>query len=58
MGISGLIPFLKPIHRHVTLDAYRGKTVAIDAYCWLHRGAFGCAFDLGMGNPTRKYTLI
>ncbi|MCO5590884.1 hypothetical protein L7F22_044859 [Adiantum nelumboides] len=34
---------------------YRGKTLGIDAYVWLHRGAYGCAQDLAMGRPTTAY---
>jgi exonuclease 1 len=34
-----------------------GKTVAIDAYVWLHRGAFSCAEKLARGEITTGYTL-
>lgn len=34
------------------MQDYRGKTLGIDAYVWLHRGAYGCAQDLAMGRPT------
>ncbi|KNC96155.1 uncharacterized protein SPPG_08543 [Spizellomyces punctatus DAOM BR117] len=55
MGIQGLLPFLKDIHRHVHISTYRGQTVAVDTYVWLHRGAFACALELATGRPTRKY---
>jgi exonuclease-1 len=55
MGISGLLPLLKPIHKPVHLSELSGLSVGVDAYVWLHRGAFGCAFDLAMGNATLKY---
>ncbi len=32
-----------------------GQTIAVDAYVWLHRGAYGCATELVTGKPTRKY---
>ena len=49
MGIQGLIPFLKDIHEKISISEYAGKRVAIDAYCWLHRGAYACAFQLAQG---------
>jgi exonuclease-1 len=55
MGISQLLPSLKSIVRtiHVS-DAYSGKRVAIDSYCWLHRGAYSCSVELVEGIPTDK----
>ncbi|KAG1119460.1 hypothetical protein G6F42_012970 [Rhizopus arrhizus] len=35
MGISGLLPALRPIERSVDLRQYAGKTVAIDGHCIL-----------------------
>ena len=32
-----------------------GCTVAIDVYCWLHKGAFGCAEQLVQGRYTDGY---
>jgi exonuclease-1 len=55
MGISGLLPLLKPISQDVPLSAFAGQTVAVDAYVWLHRGAFACAQELATGRTTRKY---
>lgn len=55
MGISGLLPLLKPIQRSIHIREYRGKTVGVDAYSWLHKGGFSCAFELAMGSPTLKY---
>ena len=52
MGISGLLPFLKKIHKEVNIANYAGSTVAIDAYCWLHKGAFSCAEKLALGEKT------
>ena len=34
---------------------YTGSTVAIDVYCWLHKGAFGCAEQLVQGRYTDGY---
>ncbi|KAJ3074092.1 hypothetical protein HDU98_012120 [Podochytrium sp. JEL0797] len=55
MGISGLLPLLAPIHKQTHLKDLAGLTVAVDTYVWLHRGAFGCAMDLGLNQPTTAY---
>ncbi|KAK3385078.1 hypothetical protein B0H63DRAFT_494263 [Podospora didyma] len=55
MGITGLLPLLKSIHRPTELKKYAGETFGIDGYGWLHRGAIGCAVELAQGKQTRKY---
>src|SRR4051794_36611792 len=55
MGIQGLLPLLKSIHRHTTLKAYAGQTLGVDAFGWLHRGAVACAYQLANGKPTTIY---
>ncbi|KAI0397551.1 hypothetical protein F5Y17DRAFT_348136 [Xylariaceae sp. FL0594] len=55
MGIKGLLPLLKSIHRPTELKKYEGETFGVDAYGWLHRGAISCAIELAEGKPTRKY---
>ena len=55
MGIAGLLPLLKDIQEATHVEKYRGKTVGIDAYVWLHRGAYACASDLALGRPTTRY---
>lgn len=52
MGITGLLPFLEKASSACHLRELRGKCVAIDTYCWLHRGAFGCAERLARGDST------
>ena len=52
MGIQGLLPFLKKIHDPINIAKFVGCTVAIDAYCWLHKGAFSCAEKLVLGEKT------
>ncbi|XP_035794936.1 exonuclease 1-like [Anopheles albimanus] len=52
MGITGLLPFLEKASSACHLKELRGKCVAIDSYCWLHRGAFGCAERLARGEQT------
>lgn len=55
MGITGLLPLLKDIQVKTSLSNFKGQTVGIDAYCWLHKGTYCCAQDLMMGKPTRAY---
>lgn len=56
MGISALLPALKSIERaaHVG-DAYGGAKVCVDAYVWLHRGAYACSRELCEGVKTTKH---
>ncbi|KAK7901729.1 hypothetical protein WMY93_018498 [Mugilogobius chulae] len=55
MGISGLLQFLKDASEPVNVKKYKGQTVAVDTYCWLHKGAFSCAEKLAKGEPTEQY---
>ena len=55
MGIKGLLEQLKSITKKVHISEFRGKRVAIDAHCWLHRGAYGCGKELYEGIDTTKY---
>lgn len=55
MGVSGLLPVLKSIQEPTTLERFRGKTLAIDTYAWLHKASFTCAEDLVLEKPTRAY---
>lgn len=48
MGIKGLLQFLKGAARDVHIGSFSGQTVAVDAYCWLHKGAYSCAKELVM----------
>lgn len=55
MGISGLLPLLKSIHKPCNLKKFAGQTIGIDAYGWLHRGTVACAIELALEKPTTKY---
>lgn len=55
MGVPGLLPFLKSASQETHLEAYRGQRVAVDASCWLHRGAISCAKELVTGQPTLAF---
>lgn len=50
MGIQGLIPLLEKSWRTVNVSEFSGCTVAIDAYCWLHKGVYTCAEKLARGD--------
>lgn len=54
MGIQGLLQALKSVTAPVHVGSYRGHKVAVDAYCWLHRGAYCCAQELVNGMPTDR----
>lgn len=54
MGIQGLLPRLKSVTERIHVSQLKGKTVAIDAYCLLHKGAYTCARELVEGIPTDK----
>ncbi|KAG0092379.1 Rad2 nuclease [Podila epicladia] len=55
MGIQGLLPLVKSIEKPVHLKDYAGMTLAVDGYVWLHKGAFACAQEICLGQPTQKY---
>ncbi|XP_004209496.3 exonuclease 1 isoform X1 [Hydra vulgaris] len=55
MGILGLLPLLKDIQVKTSISSFKGQTVGIDAYCWLHKGTYGCAKDVVLGQPTKVY---
>lgn len=57
MGITGLLPFLEKskVSRPANIKEFKGCTVAADAYCWLHKGAFSCADKLARGEQTDMY---
>ncbi|EGZ26351.1 hypothetical protein PHYSODRAFT_540882, partial [Phytophthora sojae] len=55
MGISGLLPVLKSITETKSIEQYRGRTLAIDGYCWLHRAIYSCSQEICLGQETDKY---
>nr|XP_058934969.1 exonuclease 1 isoform X2 [Kogia breviceps] len=55
MGIQGLLQFIKEASEPIHMRKYKGKVVAVDTYCWLHKGAVACAEKLAKGEPTDKY---
>ncbi|KAG3094510.1 Exonuclease 1 [Phytophthora idaei] len=55
MGISGLLPVLKSITETKNIEEYKGRTLAIDGYCWLHRAIYSCSQEICLGQETDKY---
>ncbi|NXM15147.1 EXO1 Exonuclease, partial [Ploceus nigricollis] len=55
MGIQGLLQFIKEAAVPSHVKKYQGMTVAVDTYCWLHKGAYACAEKLARGEPTDFY---
>ncbi|KAJ1847209.1 Rad2 nuclease [Coemansia sp. RSA 2703] len=55
MGITGLIPLLSQAQTNGHIKQFSGQTVGVDSYIWLYKGAFGCAADLALAQPTTKY---
>ncbi|KAI7821843.1 PIN domain-like protein [Kickxella alabastrina] len=55
MGITGLLPLLREAQRSGHVREFSGQTVGVDSYIWLYKGAFGCASELALNQPTTKY---
>lgn len=58
MGITGLLVTLQPVTHTISLGEYANQKVAVDAYCWLHKGAYSCSRQLCQNIPTDAYVLI
>ncbi|KAI4350997.1 hypothetical protein L6164_005391 [Bauhinia variegata] len=54
MGIKDLLKFMKPYIEPVHIKIYAGKRVAIDAYSWLHKGAYSCSMELCLNSDGEK----
>ena len=56
MGIKGLRNALSQNQvRQAHISELAGKKVVCDGFAWLHKGAFGCAMQLALGQPTERY---
>ncbi|KAF7254630.1 Exonuclease 1 [Varanus komodoensis] len=55
MGIHGLLQFIKEAAEPAHVKKYKGQVVAVDTYCWLHKGAYACSEKLAKGEPTDQY---
>jgi exonuclease-1 len=55
MGVEGLLPFVSPAMTDAHVSRFRGRRVAVDASCWLHRGAHAACVELGLGEETDRF---
>jgi exonuclease-1 len=55
MGISGLLPLVKPLMRVEHISKFRGKRVAVDGYAWLHKACYSCCVELAQGMPSNAW---
>eukprot|EP00929_Paragymnodinium_shiwhaense_P038250 TRINITY_DN20247_c0_g1_i1.p1 TRINITY_DN20247_c0_g1~~TRINITY_DN20247_c0_g1_i1.p1 ORF type:complete len:503 (+),score=60.65 TRINITY_DN20247_c0_g1_i1:53-1510(+) len=55
MGIQGLLKALEDKCKETTIAEFAGKTAAVDALSWLHKGLSAAAFDLATGKNTKAH---
>uniref|UniRef100_K3WAC9 Exonuclease 1 n=1 Tax=Globisporangium ultimum (strain ATCC 200006 / CBS 805.95 / DAOM BR144) TaxID=431595 RepID=K3WAC9_GLOUD len=55
MGIDGFLRQMKDALEERHVRSYSGQTVVVDAFSWLHKACYGCAFELGTGQRTDSY---
>nr|KMM70952.1 exodeoxyribonuclease 1 [Coccidioides posadasii RMSCC 3488] len=55
MGIAGLHSLLKSIQKPCNVKKFKGQTLGVDAYGWLHRGSVAFALDLALNRQTIGY---
>ncbi len=55
MGINSLLPNLKSIQKNVNAEIFKGESVGIDAYVWLHASVFSCPIELAKNYKTARY---
>lgn len=54
MGVKDLLKFMKPYIEPVHIKKYNGKRVGIDAYSWLHKGAYSCSMEICLNSNSEK----
>ncbi|GMN46284.1 hypothetical protein TIFTF001_015476 [Ficus carica] len=54
MGIKDLLRFMKPYIKPIHIKKYAGMRVGIDAYSWLHKGAYSCSMELCLDSDSEK----
>ncbi|KAK6123068.1 hypothetical protein DH2020_043187 [Rehmannia glutinosa] len=59
MGINNLLKYMKPYVEPIHMKKYAGKRVGIDAYSWLHKGAYSCSMELSLDiEGDKKYQFL
>ncbi|XP_030455410.1 exonuclease 1 [Syzygium oleosum] len=54
MGIKGLLRFMKRYIEPIHIKKFAGERVGIDAYSWLHKGAYSCSMELCLNTDGAK----
>ncbi|XP_010540017.1 PREDICTED: exonuclease 1 [Tarenaya hassleriana] len=54
MGIKDLLRFMKPYIDPIQIKKYAGQRVGIDAYSWLHKGAYSCSMELCLDTEGKR----
>ncbi|KAF1329921.1 Exo1 exonuclease 1 dna repair, partial [Globisporangium splendens] len=55
MGIDGFLRQVKDALEERHVRSFSGQTIVADAFSWLHKACYGCAFELGTGQKTDSY---
>ena len=55
MGVQGLLGLLEEAVHDVHISELRGKRVAVDGYCWLHKATYSCALELCTAAETDRF---
>ena len=56
MGIQGLLPFLSTYKKEISFAELEGKVCGIDAYGWLYKGVYCCAYMNWLQEPKQLDT--
>ena len=55
MGVQGLLGLLEEAVHDVHISELRGRRVAVDGYCWLHKATYSCALELCTSEATDRF---
>ena len=55
MGISNLLKILESIQTSRHLSYYKGKKVAVDGYCWLHKSIYLLSEQIFHNPHSKRY---
>jgi exonuclease-1 len=57
MGITGLLKSLETISNKKHLSDYKGKRIAVDGYCWLHKAIYMIKSEVIENPNSTKYNI-
>jgi exonuclease 1 len=55
MGVTGLLPLLKPIIKSSNIRQFHHRRVAVDTYSWIHKSLYGVLDELILNPDTTKW---